>query len=71
MEERKKVGNGLRILRESRRISQDILAGKIGLSQAQLSRIERGKQGLRWDVAIRLCQALKMKPSNLLKKAGL
>jgi transcriptional regulator with XRE-family HTH domain len=48
------------------------VAEKAGISESYMSRIERGDRvGLKRDTAIRLAQALGLKPEKFLKVAGI
>ena len=58
----KAIGKKIRALRRSRGMTGWDLAGKVGLSQAQISRLEDGKQGLRWGTLSRIARALGVKP---------
>ncbi len=51
---------GLRVtrLRETRNLSTTGLARKVGISQAQISRLENGKQNFRSPVLLKIAEAL-------------
>jgi transcriptional regulator with XRE-family HTH domain len=41
------------------------LAAKVGISQAQISRLENGQQGFRSETLVKLAKALKVPPFRL------
>jgi transcriptional regulator with XRE-family HTH domain len=55
---------GLRLtrVREARGLTTVTLGQKVGLSQAQISRLENGKRGLRSDTLRKLSEALNVPP---------
>ena len=55
----------LRDIREKRGLTQVQLAERTGLDQATISRIERGRGGIDYDVLDRLCAALECEPAEL------
>jgi transcriptional regulator with XRE-family HTH domain len=79
-------GVSLRKARKSARLTQDVLAEKVGLSRTSITNIERGRQHLALHMLYRLAEAVGCKPvellpdvprdedvelSRLLKKSGL
>jgi len=54
------IGATVRNLRTELGLTTTALAGKIGVSQAQVSRLEMGEQGFRSDVIARMAKALKV-----------
>jgi transcriptional regulator with XRE-family HTH domain len=56
------LGRNLKKLRDERKFSQVALARLVGVSQAQISRLEDGQQGFRSDVVMRISKALKVRP---------
>jgi DNA-binding XRE family transcriptional regulator len=48
-------------------MSQDTLAQKAGIERKTVNRIENGHFSPNLDTLLRLCQALKVKPEELLK----
>jgi len=60
------IGCRVRELQKQRRATGTELARAIGISQAQVSRLESGLQGFRSEVLVRLAHALKVKPRDLL-----
>ena len=63
---------GLRItrLRLARGLTTSQLAERAGLSQAQISRLENGKQGFRTKTLARIAAALSVTPSYLIRQDG-
>lgn len=57
-----------RDVREKRGLTQVQLAERTGLDQATISRIERGRGGIDYDVLDRLCAALECGPGDLLAR---
>ena len=55
---------GLRMtrVREGREISTISLARRVGISQAQISRLENGKQGFRSSTLVKIAEALGIPP---------
>jgi len=58
----KSIGNLVREYRYRMRISTTELAKRVGISQAQVSRLENGQQGFRSGTLIRLAIVLGVKP---------
>src|SRR6266576_2042780 len=59
-------GRVLRQLRESKSRTQAEVARSVGISPAQLARLESNQRGLYVDDFIRIAEALGEKPGNLL-----
>ena len=62
----------MQILIEERKqqgLSMRQLASAAGLSQPMISFLERGLRGPSLDTFLRLCAVLKLKPSDVLKRA--
>ena len=60
-----------KILREARKsadLTQEKLAFKAGLDRTYISLMERGQRSPTLDVLLRLCDALGVLPSDLMKK---
>ena len=56
----------LREARKRRRLTQDELAVKSGISQSAISTIERGYiQSPEWKTVAALCRALRVKPEDV------
>ena len=76
----KQLGARLRAIRRARGFTTTTLGMAVGLSQAQISRLEIGSQGLRSPVLMRLASILEVSPAvffvdekdvgRLLKKAS-
>ena len=60
------IGRKVSELRERQRLTTVQLAGMVGVSQAQISRLENGKQGFRTSTLTRIAQALKVPTSYFL-----
>ena len=57
--------------RKAAGLSQEQLAEKVGMAQADISRIETGKtSAISLDVLNRLCRALKCQPGDILVRKG-
>jgi transcriptional regulator with XRE-family HTH domain len=52
------LGRALRELRDRAGITQEQLAGRIGIDITYVSRVERGKRGVRWHTVMRFLRAL-------------
>jgi transcriptional regulator with XRE-family HTH domain len=61
----------LRRARDTADLSQEELAAASGISQVQISRIERGKRRLTKPAARKLAAALKIRPSDLLPEMAI
>lgn len=59
-------GRVLRLLRESKGRSQADVARSVGISPAQLARLESSQRGLYLEDFVRIVEALGEKPGNLL-----
>jgi transcriptional regulator with XRE-family HTH domain len=59
-------GEILRQLRESKERSQAEVARSVGISPAQLARLERNQRGLSIEDFVRIAETLGEKPGNLL-----
>jgi len=66
-----KIGTVIRTRRKALGMVQKPFSKKIRLAQAQLSRLENGQQGMRFDVLLRISKALNAAPSEILVEAGL
>ncbi len=62
----KEIGATVRTLRSDLGQTTTDLADKVGISQAQVSRLENGQQGFRSDTLIRIAKALKVPPFRLM-----
>jgi putative transcriptional regulator len=62
-----RVSARLKALRLDRELSQDMLAKKAGLERKTVNRIENGHFSPNLSTLIRVCKALKVKPSEVLE----
>ena len=60
------VGNRIRLLRESKGISQQVLAAMCNFEKGNMSRIEAGRTNPTIYTLYKISQALDVKPSELL-----
>ena len=65
------LGRAMRALRLQLGLSQGAAARKMRLNQGQLCRLESGQQGVRLAVLLRASRVLQLRPSDLLREAGL
>jgi len=56
------IGNQIKVLREERRLTGKDLALKIGLSQSQMSRLEKGQRRIDTEILARIATALDVTP---------
>ncbi|MHC4253424.1 MAG: helix-turn-helix domain-containing protein [Planctomycetota bacterium] len=56
------IGRKIGRLREKMGMTTTELATRVGISQAQISRLENGKQGFRSNTLLRISEALDVKP---------
>jgi len=61
----KDIGATVKAIRTELGMTTTALATKVGISQAQISRLENGQQGFRSDTVGRLAKALKIPPFRL------
>jgi transcriptional regulator with XRE-family HTH domain len=62
-----KIGMRIKALREKRKLSQEELAGRAGLSRGYLARLETGRHEPTLTTLGKLAKALKVKTAELLK----
>ena len=62
----RQIGNKLLILRKDRGLTQSELAEKAGLSDRTYADIERGTVNMRLMTLIKICEALRIRPNDLL-----
>ena len=60
--ENRAIGKKIETLREKQGVTTTELARRVGLSQAQISRLENGKQGFRSATLTKIAKALGVKP---------
>ena len=59
------IGARVKTLREVGGLTASRLAQKVGISQAQISRLENGQQGFRSQTLVKIAKALKVPPFRL------
>lgn len=59
------IGAKVKALREAGGLTASRLAQKVGISQAQISRLENGQQGFRSQTLAKIAKALKVPPFRL------
>ena len=67
---KKEVGQRIRDLRDARSLTQIELATAIGVTQSNLSAIERGARGLTVHQVVKLARALKASTDDILNPRG-
>lgn len=63
-----KIGYNVRTIRIQRGISQKELARRVGVSQAHISDIERGERKASISVLLKIMEALKCSPTDIMKE---
>ena len=58
MNERKRIGERIREERKKKGLTQEMLAQKVGMQRAHISRIEQGKCSTGFDLLQRIAEAL-------------
>ena len=61
----KDIGTTVKALRTELGLTTTDLAKKVGISQAQISRLENGQQGFRSGTLVKIAKALKVPPFRL------
>ena len=64
-----RIGNSVRKLREGRFWTQEKLAGEAGMSQKQISQIERNQVEPRFSTVTKLAEVLGVEPTDLVDDA--
>lgn len=64
------IGLEIKILRERLKVSSKDLAQRIGLSQSQMSRLEKGQRRIDIRILQRIAEALEVEPSFFLRSAA-
>lgn len=59
------VGKTIRILRDKRGISQEVLSGLAGIARTHLTMIENGDKQANFETLWKIANALDMRPSEL------
>ena len=62
----KKIGENIRQIREKKNITQENLALEAGLNRAYIGYIERGERNPSTETMVKIAQALKISPKDLL-----
>jgi transcriptional regulator with XRE-family HTH domain len=65
------LGQALRDVREAQGLSQEALATDATVERSYLGAIERAEVNLTVMILLRICAELKIKPSELMTKAGM
>ena len=68
MVDTKLVGEVIQGLRESRKMTQEVLSGLAGLDRTHYSKIERGLRSPTLDTLFKIAHALNMKPFEIVKE---
>lgn len=58
MNDRLRIGNRLRELREAKGLTTTLLGEKCGLTQSTISKVENGKWSVSLDILSKICEAL-------------
>jgi UDP-N-acetylglucosamine 1-carboxyvinyltransferase len=66
-----KLRKFLRYRRKEAGLTQARMARMLRITQPQLSRLEKGQQGLRFEMLLRFAKMYGLRPSELLGEAGL
>ena len=66
----KRIGFLLQFARESRRVTQQEMAEKIGISKNHISALERGEYKQPISMLLGYCNVLKMSPNDILEWLG-
>ena len=61
----KDIGKTVRAIRTDKGLTTTKLASMVGISQAQISRLENGQQGFRSGTLVKIAKALKVPPFRL------
>lgn len=61
------VGRVLQNYREERRLSQEVVSGLAGIGRTHLSAIERGARRPTLDTFFKLCEAMQVPPSVVMR----
>jgi transcriptional regulator with XRE-family HTH domain len=64
------LGRALRKLRDQAKLTQEQLAERIGIDLTYVSRVERGKRGVRWHTVMRFLRALDASLADLTAAIG-
>jgi len=61
------VGRVIQRFREDRKMSQELVSGFAGIGRTHLSAIERGERKPTLETFFRICEAMKVYPSDLIR----
>lgn len=62
------VGRVIQRYRESKRMSQELVSGLAGIGRTHLSAIERGERKPTIETYFKICVAMRVRPSVLMKE---
>lgn len=65
----RRVGAGIRRIRERKKLSQEALAAQAGLHRNYIGNVERGERNPSLVILVRICSALKVPLSKLILEA--
>lgn len=68
---RKELGMAIRKERQGKHLSQEALAFESALHRTYIGSVERGERNLSIDNIVKIAKALGLRPSELLRRAGL
>lgn len=66
---RQQLGLILKQARQQKKINQDVIAQRLGVTRTTISNIESGRQGVILDVFCEICRILSLDPGYTLKRA--
>lgn len=66
-----RLGAAIRDERQEKRLSQEALAFECGLHRTYIGSIERGERNVSLENIVRVAGSLGLRPSELLRRAGL
>lgn len=69
--ELRRIGKAVRAARNALKLSQEDFAEVADIHRTYVTRIETGKVNVSWENISRTARALRVKPSELLRSAGL
>jgi transcriptional regulator with XRE-family HTH domain len=67
----RRLGGAVRTARKARGFSQEDFAEVAGIHRTYAGAIERGEVNVSWQNISRVARALRLRPSELLRRAGL
>jgi len=65
------MGNAVRAVRKERGLSQEAAAVDVGLDRAYYGGVERAEVNISMVAFVQVCRGLGIKPSEMLKRAGM